>query len=125
MGRLGVSTRLRTSKVNRSAGFEIRPTRAKAMARVVIVGAGIAGLALAYRLYQLVPAAEITILEQRDRPGGTIWTERRQGFQVEIGPDGFLDNKPTTLKLCRNLGLADQLLPASEGSARNPDPFLG
>ena len=37
------------------------------MQRVVIVGGGISGLALAYRLEQLHPLAEITILEQRAR----------------------------------------------------------
>jgi oxygen-dependent protoporphyrinogen oxidase len=94
------------------------------MARVVIVGAGISGLALAYRLRQAVPNVKITILEQRDRPGGTIWTERRDGFQVEVGANGFLDTKPSTLTLCRDLGLADRLLPASEASGRNRYLFL-
>src|SRR5258708_18369827 len=94
------------------------------MAKVVIVGAGISGLALAYRLQQLVPSAEVTILEQQARPGGAVWTERRQGFQVEIGPNGFLDTKPATLKLCRDLGLGDRLLPASDAAARNRYLFL-
>jgi oxygen-dependent protoporphyrinogen oxidase len=95
------------------------------MAKVIIVGAGISGLALAYRLQQLVPVSEITILERGHRPGGTIWTERRDGFQIEIGPNGFLDNKPSTLQLCRDLGLSDQLVAASEASARNRYLFLG
>jgi oxygen-dependent protoporphyrinogen oxidase len=95
------------------------------MARVVIIGAGISGLSLAYRLRQAVPAAELTVLEQRGRPGGTVWTERRDGFQVEVGANGFLDTKPSTLALCRDLDLADRLLPASEASARNRYLFLG
>ena len=94
------------------------------MTRVVIVGAGISGLALAYRLSQLLPSAEITILEQRDRPGGMIWTERRDGFQVEVGPNGFLDNKPSTLALCRDVGLGAHLLSASVGAQRNRYLFL-
>src|SRR5919204_1359931 len=89
------------------------------MPKIVIVGAGISGLSLAYRLHRRLPAAEITILEERDRPGGAMWTERRDGFQVEIGPNGFLDTKPSTLSLCRDLGLEDRLLPASEASGRN------
>jgi oxygen-dependent protoporphyrinogen oxidase len=87
--------------------------------RVVIVGAGISGLATAYRLQQLDPAADISVLEQRDRPGGTIWTERRDGFQVELGANGFLDSKPATLELCRAAGLGDRLVAASEGASRN------
>src|SRR5438094_7554212 len=89
------------------------------MPRVVIIGAGISGLALAYRLQQADPVLDVTVLEQRDRPGGTIWTERRDGFQVEIGPNGFLDNKPFTLRLCQDLGLGERLMPASEASGQN------
>ena len=84
------------------------------MQRVVIVGGGISGLALAYRFEQLHPLAEITILEQRARVGGVIDTITRDGFRVEAGPNGFLDNKPFVVNLCRELGLTDRLLPASE-----------
>ena len=94
------------------------------MPSVVIVGAGISGLSLAYRLQQRVPDLKITVLERRDRPGGTMWTERRDGFQVEIGPNGFLDNKSSTLDLCRDLGLGDRLLAASEAASRNRYLFL-
>src|SRR5262249_20045397 len=94
------------------------------MPRVVIVGGGISGLALAHRLRQAAPAAEVTVLEERPRPGGTMWTERRDGFQVEIGPNGFLDTKPTTADLCRDLGLGDRLLAASETAQRNRYLFL-
>ena len=94
------------------------------MPRVVIVGGGISGLALAHRLRQAAPAADVTVLEERPRPGGTMWTERRDGFQVEIGPNGFLDTKPTTIDLCRDLGLGDRLLPASDTAQRNRYLFL-
>jgi oxygen-dependent protoporphyrinogen oxidase len=94
------------------------------MPRVVIVGGGISGLALAHRLRQSAPAADVTVLEERQRPGGTLWTEQRDGFQVEIGPNGFLDTKPTTVELCRDLGLGDRLLCASEAAQRNRYLFL-
>jgi oxygen-dependent protoporphyrinogen oxidase len=89
------------------------------MARIVIVGGGISGLALAYRLQQVSPAAEITILEKRSRLGGTVWTEQRDGFRVEIGPNGFLDTKPATLTLGHDLGLGARLVAASEAAGRN------
>jgi oxygen-dependent protoporphyrinogen oxidase len=94
------------------------------MPHVVIVGAGISGLALAYRLQQSRADCTVTVLEQRPRPGGTVWTERHDGFQVEHGPNGFLDTKPSTLALCRELGLAEQLLAASESASRNRFLFL-
>jgi oxygen-dependent protoporphyrinogen oxidase len=89
------------------------------MKRVVIVGAGISGLSIAYRLQESCPDIAITVLEKNSRPGGTVWTERQDDFQVEVGPNGFLDNKPSTLNLCRALGLEDRLIPASEASGQN------
>ena len=89
------------------------------MPSVLILGAGISGLTVAYRLQQLRPDVEMTILEPRDRPGGSIWTEHLNGFRLEIGPNGFLDNKPTTLQLARDIGLGDRLVPASEAAGKN------
>jgi oxygen-dependent protoporphyrinogen oxidase len=89
------------------------------MKRVVIVGAGISGLSIAYRLQESCPAIAITVLEKNSRPGGTVWTERQDDFQVEVGPNGFLDNKPSTLNMCRALGLENRLIPASEAAGQN------
>ena len=47
------------------------------------------------------------------------------GFTVEIGPNGFLDTKPTTVELCRDLGLGDRLVAASEAASKNRYLFLG
>jgi oxygen-dependent protoporphyrinogen oxidase len=94
------------------------------MPRVVIVGGGISGLTLAYRLQQHAPDAEVIVLEQAGRLGGTIGTERRDSFQIEIGPNGFLDNKPFALTLCRELGLGEHLIPANEAARRNRYLFL-
>src|ERR1700723_3609746 len=93
--------------------------------RIVIVGAGVSGLALGYRLQQHLPHAQITILEQNRRPGGTAWTLRDAGFQVEMGPNGFLDTKPTTLTLCREIGLGTRLTEASDAAKKNRYLFLG
>jgi oxygen-dependent protoporphyrinogen oxidase len=95
------------------------------MQRVVIIGGGISGLALAYRLRVAVPTSQVTVLEKDSRPGGAVWTLRQDGFQVETGPNGFLDSKPTTIALCRDLGLADRLLPASEAAGKNRYLLLG
>src|SRR5215471_14669660 len=89
------------------------------MPRIVIVGGGISGLALAFRLEQALPDAAVTILERDARPGGKVWTEHHDGFTVEIGPNGFLDTKPGTTALCRDLGIEEQLIPASEAASRN------
>src|SRR5436190_24171865 len=93
--------------------------------RILIVGAGISGLSLAYRLQEQLPNARITILEQASRPGGTTWSERENGFLVELGPNGFLDSKPTTLTLSRDVGLTAQLTQASEAAGKNRYLLLG
>jgi oxygen-dependent protoporphyrinogen oxidase len=89
------------------------------MPSVVIVGGGLSGLSLAYRLQQAAPHVEITLLEKDDCPGGKIRTESRDGFRVEWGPNGFLDTKPTTAALCRDLGLGERLVSASDAAGKN------
>jgi oxygen-dependent protoporphyrinogen oxidase len=94
------------------------------MSQVVIVGGGLSGLSLAYRLQQAAPHAEIALLEKEDRSGGKIHTEVRDGFRIEHGPNGFLDTRPTTTALCRDLGLGDHLIPATEAAGKNRYLFL-
>ncbi len=87
--------------------------------RVVIVGAGIAGLACAARLLDRARSGRrpirLTILDAAPRAGGVIASERRDGFLVERGPDCFITEKPWALDLCRRLGLEDQVI------GTNPD----
>ena len=82
--------------------------------KVAVVGGGIAGLAAAHRACELARERgldlELTLLEARDRLGGTIETERADGFLVEAGPDSFISEKPWALALCRRLGIEDRLV---------------
>ncbi len=81
--------------------------------KLVIVGGGITGLAAAHRGVEVARergvALDLTLIEARDRLGGTIASERVDGFLVEAGPDSFLSEKPWALALCRRLGLEDRL----------------
>jgi oxygen-dependent protoporphyrinogen oxidase len=81
--------------------------------KLAIVGGGITGLAAAHRAVEWsrerARPLELTLLEATDRLGGTIQTERREGFLVECGPDSFLSEKPWALALCRRLGLEARL----------------
>lgn len=94
------------------------------MQRVVIVGAGISGLSLAYRLQSLCDA-EIHVLEASSRFGGVLWTDVSDGFVVEYGANGFLDNQPSTIELARELDLGDRLIAASPAAGRNRYLVLG
>jgi len=94
------------------------------MKRIVIIGGGLSGLAAAYRIRQSQPPGELVLLESRPRLGGNVHTETRDGFTIEHGPNGFLDSKPATIRLCRDLGIGDRLLAASEGSRKNRYVYL-
>ncbi|HEY2386043.1 MAG TPA: protoporphyrinogen oxidase [Candidatus Binatia bacterium] len=80
----------------------------------IVVGGGISGLAAAHRLGELAAARgtpiRVTLLEAGTRLGGSVATERVDGFLVEKGADSFLTEKPWALALCRRLGLDDRLI---------------
>lgn len=94
------------------------------MKRVVIVGGGLSGLAAAFRIRQDHPAYHLTLLEAKPRLGGNIGTDRIDGFTVERGPNGLFDAKPHAVQLCKDLGISDRLIPASEGSRKNRFVYL-
>ncbi len=95
------------------------------MANVIVIGGGISGLSLAFRLGQKAQGVSVQVLESADRLGGKVWTERKNGFLVESGPNGFIDMKPSSLDLCRDLGIADQLISGSESARKNRFLFRG
>lgn len=79
-------------------------------AQIVVVGGGITGLTAAHRLSRAVPAADITLLEADERLGGKIRTESICGLPLDVGAEALLTRMPAALDLCRELGLADDLV---------------
>lgn len=88
---------------------------------IVVIGAGIAGLATALYLRDWGRDAgrepRIRILEAQDTPGGATRTTIDEGYVCEWGPNGFLDNEPATLDLVERAGLTGELVKADENSA--------
>jgi protoporphyrinogen oxidase len=76
--------------------------------KVIVVGAGIAGLAAAWELMKA--GRDVTILESERRPGGVILTERVDGFLVEAGPDGFLAGEPELPALAEEAGIGNRVI---------------
>ncbi|MFD3707533.1 protoporphyrinogen/coproporphyrinogen oxidase [Nocardia sp. NPDC058658] len=75
---------------------------------VIVIGAGIAGLATAYRLAERrVPAA---VFEATDVVGGRMATLRSNGFSVDSGADGLLDGYRATWSLLTELGLRTEVV---------------
>ncbi len=75
----------------------------------VIIGGGISGLALAHFLGLEQNRGTWEIWEASDRLGGTIGTDRAEGYSVDWGPNGFLDREPLTLRLVEEIGLTKDL----------------
>lgn len=70
---------------------------------VIILGAGLAGLSLAYQLKKL--GFDALILEARDRVGGRIQTINHEGTTLELGATWFADKHTHLLSLLNELGL--------------------
>jgi oxygen-dependent protoporphyrinogen oxidase len=74
--------------------------------RVVVVGAGIAGLSAALRLRdELGTGAHITVVDQATRVGGKIFT---RGY-LESGAESFIVSDPAAVRLAERVGLGDAL----------------
>src|SRR5271163_2191034 len=83
--------------------------------QVAVIGAGISGLACAYRLQQL--GVDVTIFESSDRAGGLIDSVEKDGLLFEGGPQSF-QGTPALLDLIHELGLEAQLQKADPRAPR-------
>ncbi len=92
------------------------------MQRIVIIGGGIAGLSTALYLRDgaaaLPGGLEISVLEAGSRVGGNIRTDYCDGFTVERGPNGYLDNAPATAALVERLGLTSEVQKADDRASK-------
>ncbi|PKK85005.1 MAG: protoporphyrinogen oxidase [candidate division Zixibacteria bacterium HGW-Zixibacteria-1] len=85
--------------------------------RIAVIGGGISGLsALHFIKYRYADSCDVKLYEKESRLGGTIGTDRTDGFVSDWGPNGFLDKVPLTLRLVSELGL-DELLDPAKPSA--------
>ena len=82
--------------------------------KIAVLGGGISGLVCVHRLLELKKERsgdfEIQLFEAASRLGGTIRTEKKDGFILENGPDSFISEKPAALNLCRRLGIESEII---------------
>ena len=91
------------------------------MKRIAIVGGGISGLSAAFYLEKArASGAELdyVLFESGQRLGGSMYSNRVEGCLVEAGPDSFLTEKPWALTLCKELGIADQLIGSNDAQRK-------
>lgn len=84
--------------------------------RVMIIGGGISGLAAAWELAKR-PDVSVSVLEASDDFGGKLQTRPFGNLALDTGPDAFLARRPEATTLCKELGIADELVAPSASSA--------
>src|SRR5947207_2421709 len=78
---------------------------------VVVVGAGISGLATAFYLQRR--GLTVDVLDGATRAGGVIGTIHRDGALVETGPNSALDTTPLINELLDALGIRNERVEAN------------
>lgn len=81
---------------------------------VVIIGAGISGLATAYWLNK--DGFDVKILESQSDAGGAMETIREKGFLIDFGPNSGLETTPLIRQLVDEVGLSNEMIYANESS---------
>lgn len=91
-------------------------SNAQARKRVVVVGAGIAGLASAWSLLKRDPFLDVTILEASGRAGGVLDTIDDPPYLIERSADNFATLMPDALSFCEETGYRNELIgPEQDG----------
>lgn len=86
--------------------------------RVVVVGAGIAGLTAARALSQSVPAGtEVLLVEGSHRVGGKLRVSPVAGIPVDEGAEAMLARAPEGVRLATEVGLAEAITHPASTSA--------
>lgn len=89
--------------------------------KVVIIGGGITGLTTAYYLQKEAQEKnlpiEIKLIDSSRRLGGKMQTVIRDGFTIERGPDSFMERKTSIIRLAKEVGMFEQLVPNSAGKS--------
>lgn len=78
--------------------------------KIAIVGAGISGLASAWKCRQLDPSVDITIFESSRKIGGVLQTESVDGYLIEQSADMFVTEPDHASKIAEQLGRTADLI---------------
>ena len=85
--------------------------------KVVVVGAGITGLTVAYRLLKSEENFEVVVLEGEKQTGGKLITSRFAGLLLDEGADAFLARAPWAKDLFDEIGISKEFVSPSSRSA--------
>lgn len=77
----------------------------------IIVGAGITGLYLAYKLikYKDINPNDILIIEKSNRVGGRIYTYQNKGYKYDVGAGRLGKKQKLVMRLIKEFNLTDKI----------------
>ena len=85
--------------------------------KIVVVGAGVTGLTVAYRLLKSERNFEVVVLESEKQTGGKLKTSRFAGLLLDEGADAFLARVPWAKDLFDEIGISEEFVSPSSRSA--------
>jgi protoporphyrinogen oxidase len=77
--------------------------------KVIIIGAGISGLAAAWTLQK--NGVEAVVLEEKSQAGGRTVGTLKDGFVIDHGAQFFMKCYPTTIELIHEMNMQDSIVP--------------
>jgi oxygen-dependent protoporphyrinogen oxidase len=84
--------------------------------QIVIIGAGITGLATAHWLTK--DGFNVKILEANSQVGGSIISEKKDGYLIDYGPNSGLETSPLIKVLVDDLNLKDKFIYANKAGSK-------
>jgi len=84
--------------------------------KILILGAGISGLAAAYLLDK--DGINVTVLEKNNEPGGAMISRREEDYLVDYGPNSGLETTPLIRQIVDGVGLSNEMIYANEEGNR-------
>ncbi len=84
----------------------------KSKINITILGAGISGLATAFWLMR--DGFDLTVLEAKNEPGGSMETRRKDEFLIDYGPNSGMETTPLIGRIVKEVGLKNEMIYASD-----------
>ena len=85
--------------------------------KIAVVGGGISGVSAAYLLRKHTKY-DVVLVEKEEQVGGKATTFKEEGYAIETGPNGFLDNKEEMKRLISDSGFDDNVIESKDESRK-------
>ncbi|MFA7290127.1 MAG: protoporphyrinogen oxidase [Melioribacteraceae bacterium] len=80
--------------------------------KVIVIGAGISGLATAYWINK--SGYDVKVLETNSQAGGAMQSNRENDYLLDLGPNSGLETTPLIGQLVKETGISDEMIYAND-----------